>query len=74
MPNLIVKKVSKKNIRELNRIAKYHKMNLNQYLKLKIKIMIESEIRLNNILNRSDSVSKFEVAKILRDERKKRHG
>lgn len=72
MPNLIIKNVSKKTIRDLNLIAKVHKMNLNQYLKRKLKMMIAIENSLYYIMERPNKISKNDINKILEDERKKR--
>jgi len=72
MPNLIIKNVSEKTIRDLNLIAKVHKMNLNQYLKRKLKMMIAIENSLYYIMERPNKISKTDINKILEGERKKR--
>lgn len=58
MPNLIIKNVSKKTIRDLKLIAKVHKMNLNEYLKGNLKMMIKIENSLYYILDKPNKISK----------------
>ena len=72
MPNLIIKNVSKKSIKELNLMAKELEMSLNQFMKFRIDTLIETYNSLFKIMNRPSKITNTDVSKILKEERKRR--
>ena len=72
MPNLIIKNVSKKSIKELNLMAKELEMSLNQFMKFRIDTLIETYNSLFKIMNRPSKITNTDVSKILKEDRKRR--
>jgi len=72
MPNLIIKNVSKKSIKELNFMAKELEMSLNQFMKFRIHTLIETYNSLFKIMNRPSKITNTDVSKILKEDRKRR--
>ncbi|MFM7138954.1 MAG: hypothetical protein ACKOXS_01440 [Actinomycetes bacterium] len=72
MPNLIIKNVSKKSIKELNFMAEELEMSLNQFMKFRIDTLIETYNSLFKIMNRPSKITNTDVSKILKEERKRR--
>ena len=72
MPNLIIKNVSKKSIKELNFMAKELEMSLNQFMKFRIDTLIETYNSLFKTINRPSKITNTDVSKILKEERKRR--
>ncbi|MFM8212830.1 MAG: hypothetical protein ACKN9B_06555 [Actinomycetes bacterium] len=72
MPNLIIKNISKKSIKELNLMAKELEMSLNQFMKFRIDTLIETYNSLFKIMNRPSKITNTDVSKILKEERKRR--
>lgn len=72
MPNLIIKNISKKSIKELNFMAKELEMSLNQFMKFRIDTLIETYNRLFKIINRPSKITNTDVSKILKEDRKRR--